>query len=74
APRRTLRGQCIDHVDKSPLAGVPVRIFRAQGRTAPIVEHAKTVTDREGRFEFPISFRRELMIRSINSSTWSLPK
>jgi hypothetical protein len=51
-----------------------VRIFRAQGRTAPIVEHAKTVTDREGRFEFPISFRRELMIRSINSSTWSLPK
>lgn len=52
APRRTLHGQCIDHVDKSPLAGIPVRIFRAQGRTSPIVEQAKTVTDREGRFEF----------------------
>ena len=49
----TLRGRCIDHVDSSALAGTHVRLFKAEGRTAPIVEIAKSVSDTEGRFEFP---------------------
>lgn len=35
------------------MPGVRVRLFKAEGRTAPIVEVAKVVTDAEGRFEFP---------------------
>ena len=49
----TLRGRCVDSVDKSPMAGARVRVFKAQGRTAPLVEAAKAVSDRDGRFEFP---------------------
>ena len=49
----TLRGRCIDRVDKSPFVGIPVRLFKAAGRTAPIVEFAKVVTDDDGLFEFP---------------------
>ncbi len=30
-----------------------MRLFKAQGRTAPIVEIAKSITNLEGRFEFP---------------------
>ena len=41
----TLRGRCVDHVDSSALAGARVRLFKAQGRTSPIVEIAKSVTD-----------------------------
>jgi len=50
----TLRGRCVDQVDKSALAGAHVRLFKAQGRTSPIVEIAKSVSDLEGRFEFPL--------------------
>jgi beta-lactamase regulating signal transducer with metallopeptidase domain len=50
----TLRGRCVDHVDSTPMAGAQVRLFKAQGRTAPIAEIAKTVSDREGRFQFPM--------------------
>jgi len=49
----TLRGWCEDSFDKSALAGVAVRLFQARGRTLPIVEVAKCVSDRNGRFEFP---------------------
>lgn len=49
----SLRGRCLDYVDKSSIAGVRVRLFKAEGRTAPIVEAANTVTDDKGRFEFP---------------------
>jgi 5-hydroxyisourate hydrolase-like protein (transthyretin family) len=48
----TLRGRCTDFNDKSPLAGVRVRLFKVEGRAAPIVEAANTVTDGEGRFAF----------------------
>ncbi|HMF12481.1 MAG TPA: M56 family metallopeptidase, partial [Gemmataceae bacterium] len=50
--RTTLRGRCLDHADRSALRGVRVRLFKVEGRTAPIVEAAKTVTDTEGAFEF----------------------
>jgi beta-lactamase regulating signal transducer with metallopeptidase domain len=49
----TIEGRCFDRADKTPLAGVDVRLFQARGRTAPIVEAARSVTDREGRFQFP---------------------
>ncbi len=48
----SLRGRCIDHVDMSALAGTQVRLFKAQGRTTPIFELAKTISDQDGRFEF----------------------
>ena len=51
----TLRGLCVDQPDKSPIAGALVRLFQAQGRTAPIVEIAKTKSDQNGRFEFPLA-------------------
>jgi beta-lactamase regulating signal transducer with metallopeptidase domain len=37
----TLRGRCEDADDKTPIAGAVVRLFKAPGRTAPIVEVAK---------------------------------
>ena len=35
-----------------PLAGITVRLYRAEGRTSPPVEIAKTVTDADGRYSF----------------------
>lgn len=49
----TLHGRCLDGADRSAMAGIRVRLFKVEGRTAPIVEAARTVTDDEGRFEFP---------------------
>ena len=49
----TLRGRCVDDVDRTPMAGASVRLFRAQGWTAPMVEVAQTKSDRKGRFAFP---------------------
>ena len=48
----TIRGRCLDHVDRSALAEATVRLFEARGRTAPIVEIARSVTDPQGRFAF----------------------
>ena len=49
-----LRGRCVDQVDRTPIvARAIVHLFKAQGKTAPIVEVAKVVTNREGLFEFP---------------------
>jgi beta-lactamase regulating signal transducer with metallopeptidase domain/5-hydroxyisourate hydrolase-like protein (transthyretin family) len=48
----TLSGNCVDHSDGSALPKVRVRLFKAEGRIAPIVEVANTITDGEGRFEF----------------------
>lgn len=49
----TLSGRCLDRSDNSPMTGVRVRLFKVEGRTAPIVEAANAVTDDKGRFEFP---------------------
>ena len=49
----SLRGRCLDHEDKSVFSGVTIRLFKAMGKTAPIVEIAKTQTDQQGEFEFP---------------------
>jgi beta-lactamase regulating signal transducer with metallopeptidase domain len=48
----TVAGRCVDNADRSPLAGITVRLYRAEGRTSPPVEIAKTVTDAEGRYSF----------------------
>jgi beta-lactamase regulating signal transducer with metallopeptidase domain len=48
----TLRGRCVDQVDSSALAGARVRLFKVAGLVG-IAEIASTVSDREGRFEFP---------------------
>ena len=50
--KMTLRGRCVDHESKAPLVGIPVRLFKVQGQTAPIVEIAKTVSDQGGEFAF----------------------
>lgn len=49
----TLRGRCVDFEDRTPLSGVNLRLFRAAGWTARIVEIGKTTTDEQGEFEFP---------------------
>jgi beta-lactamase regulating signal transducer with metallopeptidase domain/5-hydroxyisourate hydrolase-like protein (transthyretin family) len=52
ANTHTIAGRCLNHADRSPAAGVTVRLYRADGRTSPPVEFAKTVTDAEGRYTF----------------------
>ncbi len=47
-----IRGRCIDHTDNAPLAGMNILLFKAEGRTSPPVEVARTVTDAKGLFEF----------------------
>ncbi len=49
----TLRGHCEDLDDHRALPGVTVRLFKAEGYSSPIVEAARSVTDHDGRFEFP---------------------
>lgn len=48
----TIRGRCLDHQDSSPLAGMQVRLYKAEGRVSPPVEIGKALCDGEGRFEF----------------------
>jgi beta-lactamase regulating signal transducer with metallopeptidase domain len=52
ARTHTVSGRCVNHADDSALAGVTVRLYRVEGRTAPPVEIARTVTDAEGRYTF----------------------
>ena len=48
----TVAGRCVNNADRSALAGITVRLYRAEGRTSPPVEIAKTVTDADGRYAF----------------------
>jgi hypothetical protein len=48
----TLHGRCEEFVGRTAFQGARVRVFRVQGQTAPIVEVARCVSDRDGRFEF----------------------
>ncbi len=48
----TVSGRCVENADKSPLAGISVRLYRVAGRTSPPKEIAKTLTDAEGRYAF----------------------
>jgi len=48
----TLKGRCIDRLDRTALTGVSIRLFKVEGRSALPVEIAKTASDEEGRFEF----------------------
>jgi beta-lactamase regulating signal transducer with metallopeptidase domain/5-hydroxyisourate hydrolase-like protein (transthyretin family) len=48
----TVAGRCVNNADRSPLAGITVRLYRAEGRTSPPVEIAKMVTDTDGRYSF----------------------
>lgn len=48
----TLQGRCLDYPGQTPLANVTVHLFRAQSRTMPLVEIAKSVTKADGQFEF----------------------
>jgi beta-lactamase regulating signal transducer with metallopeptidase domain/5-hydroxyisourate hydrolase-like protein (transthyretin family) len=52
ANTHTISGRCVNHGDNSPLAGISVRLYRAEGRTSPPVEIARTVTDVDGRYTF----------------------
>ena len=52
ANTHTIRGRCVNHADGSPLAGISVRLYRAEGRTSLPLEIAKTITDVDGRFTF----------------------
>ena len=52
ANTHTISGRCLNHADRSPLAGISVRLYRVEGRTSPPVEIAKTVTDADGRYTF----------------------
>ncbi len=48
----TISGSCIDQTDRTPLAGIRVRLIMATGRTAPPRAIAQAVTDAQGRFKF----------------------
>ncbi len=48
----TVSGRCVENADKSPLAGISVRLYRVAGRTSPPKEIAKTRTDAAGRYTF----------------------
>ena len=48
----TINGLCVNDADDSALAGISVRLYRAEGRTSPPVEIARTVTDLAGRYTF----------------------
>ena len=48
----TVAGRCVNNADRSALAGITVRLYRADGRTSPPVEVAQTVTDADGRYSF----------------------
>jgi beta-lactamase regulating signal transducer with metallopeptidase domain/5-hydroxyisourate hydrolase-like protein (transthyretin family) len=48
----TISGRCFNHTDSTALAGITIRLYRAQGRISPPVEIARTVTDVDGRYAF----------------------
>lgn len=48
----TLKGRCVDRLDRGSLTGISIRLFKVEGRSALPVEIAKTASDEEGRFEF----------------------
>jgi beta-lactamase regulating signal transducer with metallopeptidase domain/5-hydroxyisourate hydrolase-like protein (transthyretin family) len=52
ATTHTVSGRCVNDADGSPMAGVTVRLYRVEGRAAPPVEIASTVTDADGRYTF----------------------
>ena len=52
ANTHTISGRCLDNADRSPLAGISVRLYRVEGRTSPPVEIARTDTDADGRYTF----------------------
>ena len=64
AKTHTVSGRCVNQADRSPLAGVSVRLYRVEGRTSPPVEIARTVTDADGRYHVhgsrPATARRPL--------------
>ena len=47
-----IRGRTVGDADGTPLAGVTMRLFRAEGRVTPPVEVDRVLSDAEGRFEF----------------------
>jgi beta-lactamase regulating signal transducer with metallopeptidase domain/5-hydroxyisourate hydrolase-like protein (transthyretin family) len=52
ANTHTIGGRCLNNADRSPLAGISVRLYRVEGRSSPPVEIAKTDTDGDGRYTF----------------------
>lgn len=48
----TVGGRCFENADRSPLAGISVRLYQVNGRTSSPVEIARTVTDADGRYTF----------------------
>jgi beta-lactamase regulating signal transducer with metallopeptidase domain len=49
----TLRGRCFDRIDQVPLTGIPIRLFKAEGRNPQAaIEIARTLSDEQGRFQF----------------------
>jgi hypothetical protein len=52
AKAHTVGGRCVNHADGAALAGVAVRLYRAEGRTSPPVEIARTVTAADGHYAF----------------------
>ncbi|AMV18287.1 M56 family metallopeptidase [Planctomyces sp. SH-PL14] len=52
AGTHTEAGRCVDQVDRTSLAGITMRLYRASGRGSPIEEVASTVTDAQGRYKF----------------------
>ena len=52
ADTHTISGRCLENADRSPLAGISVRLYQVEGRTSPPVEIARTISDADGRYTF----------------------
>lgn len=52
ARNHTVTGRVVNHNDSLPMAGVLVRLYQIEGRTAPPIEIARTETDADGRYSF----------------------
>jgi len=52
AKTHTVKGQCVESGSEKPLAGVPVRLYRADGLVGSPVGIAATMTDQDGKYSF----------------------
>jgi beta-lactamase regulating signal transducer with metallopeptidase domain/5-hydroxyisourate hydrolase-like protein (transthyretin family) len=52
ADTHTVSGRCVDDDDLLPAAGISVLLYRVEGKGSTVVEIARTLTDRDGRYTF----------------------
>lgn len=71
----TITSRCVDSRTRKPLAGVPIRLYRAEGLVGSPVEIANAVTDKEGKYTFEglVPPRPEGHLDRLTYSTFAFP-